>query len=278
MKRCSFRGTWDVGVYLHDSYVPELDELAFNGASILHACVYVGATNAAKIRRIHTSTLPNDPAVPLVGIALYTGKNISLEDCVLQGPTVGISLYGPIISNPYFENTVCNIKLSDSTATSYSVNVIGGVFTKPYTGHPQYASRGPIIYSGNVQGLHMSEPFFLDTNVTDAAVWPMLFGSGGGGEATIIGAKYFGASGGTRAQLFRETAGVSPSLTVIGEPYGIYGATEIILKQDGSYGGNSQGIRVGSGGVISAVSWIPPTIATAVPALLKTAFYIPTMP
>jgi hypothetical protein len=280
VRRCGLRGTWDVGVYLHDAYVPEFDEISFTGASVKHYCMYIGSTDSAKIRRPHLSTLPNDAAVAMVGIGVLSGKNCSIEDSVIQGPTIGISLYGPYgteISNPYFENTVCNIK-GDSVATAYSTNIIGGVFSGPYAGHSQYASRGPLIYSGNLHGVAMVQPNFLNTNVMDANIWPILFGSGGGGEWTIIGAKYTGASGGTRAQLFRETAGVSPSLTVMGEPYGANGAVEIILKQDGSFGGNCQGIRVAAAGVISAVAWTPAVIATPVPALLKGAFYVPVMP
>ncbi len=280
VKRCGFRGTWDVGLYAHDTYVCEFDELAFTGASIKHNCIYVGQTNATKISRAHISALPNDVAVCSVGIALRSGVASTIEDCVMQGVTVGIHLYGPystVIRNPYFENTVCNIK-GDSVATPYSTTIIGGGYSGPYNTHPQYASRGPLIYSGNMQGVTMTQPNFLNTNVMDANIWPILFGSAGGGEWTIQSAKYTGASGGSRAQIFRETAGASPSLTVMGEPYGANGAVELLMKQDGSYGGNCQGIRVGAAGAITATSWTPAVIATAVPALLKGAFYVPTMP
>lgn len=280
VKRVGFTGTFDVGIYMQDTYVCEIDEPSFTGTSIKHNCLYIGTTNSTKIRRLHTSTLPNDATVCMVGIAVAAGKNVSIEDCVFQGPTVGIHLYGPygtVISNPYFENCVCNIK-GDSVATAYSTNIIGGIYSGPYVGHSQYASRGPLIYSGNMQGVDLTQPNFLNTNVTDANIWPILMGSAGGGQWTISGAKYTGASGGSRAQIFRELAGTSPSLSVLGEVYGANGATEIILKDDGAFGGLSYGIRVNNTGVISTTAWTPPAIATAVPALIKTAFYVPVMP
>jgi hypothetical protein len=273
IKNVFLGGTWDIGVLLHGTYVCQLDDIDTTGTFFKRYIVAVSkASNAHTIRKLHTSSYPSDSGITMTGIALEGGMAHNIIDCVLQGPTIGIYLAQTLsarIDNPYFENTICNIKTGDNTRESNSdaTLITGGTYWAPYAYHPQYGSRGPIIFTPRSENVTLEGLGFEATGNAASATgpWPVL-ASTTTNRLAIIQCRHFAST--ARNLIMRDAAGANPSLTIIGSAYGVYNAQEVVLKADGVYGGWSAGIRVDSSGVVSASVFQPPVVSGTVSALI----------
>ncbi len=278
-KRCWFIGTFNIGIMAHDTYVCEFSDCIMNGASIKSFGIYISElSNAVVVRRLHMSNLPNDNAVCMYGVAIKGGSVHTLDDCVIQGPTIGIAtgaVSGVYINNPYFENTLCNMRLGGPNAgpEGYGIMSNGGTLGTAFSSHPQFASVGPVVMF-NAGRAVFTCPNFQSTaaNTTADGPWPFMLGTYAG-NLVVHNAVHYGyepvTANGARDLFYRQNGGVNASLTVTGATYGSHSAHEIILKEDSSYGSLHAGIRV-SGTTITAVAYTPAVIFAAVDALLMT--------
>ena len=279
----TFIGTYAIGILLQDTYVCDIHRVNMLGVSVKKYGIYIGASNSIQINRLHTSMLPNDNAVAMTGIALYGScSGLTIIDSLFQGPTIGIDLGNSSnrtinIINPYFENCLLNIRVGNAAASSgvNGLSITGGTFSVAYPSHPQYASRGPVIWlragvAHSIGGAH-----FLDSPAPANAngPWPILIGTATN-SVTVTPCSQFG-SGVLKDLVMREVAGASPSLNIIGSTYGTFGATELILKKDGAYGGTCYGLRIDNAGTVSTVAYAPTLITGTVNALLTTEIPAP---
>ncbi len=276
VRRAWFYGTFNIGVLLHDTYVCNLEDLIMNGAIVRSYCVFVSSnTQAIVIRRLHTSGFPYDNAVCMYGIAVDGGYALTLADCVIQGATIGIamgaSVTGSIIDNPYFENTLCNVRLGNANVGPNGSGYVmrGGLFSAPYNYHPQYANRGPICYLNCGRAVFDSVSFQSTAdNSTGQGPWPFVL-SQYVSDVQFNNCTHF--AGTTRNLFYREVAGASARLTVIGGNSGAAPGNEIILKDTDNYGTNCHGISVNGAGTITATAYQPAVIFGPVDPLLQTA-------
>ena len=271
----SLTGSWYLGVLLDTTYCCSLDSINTAGASF-SAFIIAISNNSNKhvISKLYTTGYPASAASCLVGIAIQGGYGHSVLDCTLQGQTIGIFLGNPIetlISNPYFENTLCCVKTGDNTKSSNSANTVllGGMYIAPYNTHPQYASAGPMIYTPYTDDLTIQNVGIESTGNATATpgVYPVLL------TTTTLGVKvdnirHFQSN--ARQAVMKEVAGANASLTIIGGTYGTYGATEMVLKCDGSYATNCYGIQISNTGVVSTNAYTPTVVSNATSSLILT--------
>lgn len=275
LRNIKLNGTWDIGALFHDTYVCSLIDVNTTGATLKRFIIAASsATNAFLISRLHTSGYPENNAVALVGVALEGGRTHHITDCLFQGQTIGIFIANAtetVIENNYFENTICNLITGDASRASISASttVIGGRFTAPYAFHPQYASRGPVVWTPRTGSLSFSGSFFEHTGNAASATgpWPVVTTTTTD-SLNFSNVRHFGSN--ERAMIMKEVNGANPGIVVTGATYGVYGAQEVILKCDGNYGGNCYGIRVDSVGTITANAYTPEIINGTVSALLQT--------
>lgn len=277
LENLHFFGTLDIGVLIHDSYVCDLNRVSLVGCTVRRFGVYVGTSNTIRVTRLHTSMTVQDAATCLYGLAVFgAGRNYTIEDCVLQGATIGIALHNSgVVSanilNPYFENTVLPLRFGDTGTSSgpVGVTVMGGVWAGPYATHPQHASRGPIIWGRHGTRFSIKGARFDETPApaTGTGPWSILCGSGLA-HVNVEACSIFGTAT-MKDLVMRELSGNSPSVTIVGDTYGANAATELVLKNDGVFGGASHGIRVNSAGTLSTSAYTPTAITGSVAALLS---------
>lgn len=276
VKGVRLSGVFDIGALYHGTYVCDIDGLWTNGCKFKKMAVAVSSSsNAFSIRRLYTSGAPESASDFYVGVAIEGGSGHSIDDCCFQGQTIGISLATPTstkITNPYFEDVVCAMRLGDPTrpSTSKSTTVIGGLFTTSYASHPQHSLRGPVVYLPRAEKVKFVGPHFQVTNNTAAATGPynLLFAQTTGDVEIELPFHYGGAAWDI---VNREVSGASPSVMLSGSSYGSFGAKELILKADGAWSGASAAIRVDSAGVVTGVAKTIPIMTGAVNAMLTQA-------
>jgi hypothetical protein len=277
VKRVTFTGVVDVGIFVDLSYVPVIEDVSF-ASHAKHYYIYLGDTNAATVNRFYSGNYPENDSVALVGIGLKSGTNSVISNAVFQNETIGISLRNPVdtgIDTPYFENVLCPIKFGDPSYgnPSRTTRVSDAQVGAAYAAHPQYASRGPIFYLSHSDHVILENTGFYTSNATDSSTWSVL-ADAYTGPVTMIG-NYWNA-GSARTDIFRSASGVNPAFNIIGEPIGSSGGTEIIVHD--SDAGSYHGIKINAAGTISGAAWSPPVITGSVNALLTGAFYVPTLP
>lgn len=276
ISKVSFAGTMNVGIWMAATHSNTLEDLSFTAVTVKRACIYFGLCNTTTVRRLYTSLTVADVAVACTGISLASGAGNVFEDCVLQGMTVGVWLNIPsdtIIRNPYSENTICTLSIGSPTGGSQctGTSVYGGHFRHPFASHPQYASRGPIIFISQANQTSFYSPHMVSGSVTDAAMAGWVCKTSVSPQSVSISAPRFFNSD-LRTEFMRTTLAGNPSLTATGVPYGTQNAQEIILKSDGAFGAVSHGIRVDNTGAITATAFTPSVFGASVSALLDAAF------
>jgi len=277
VKDCRIHGRFDIGIILHDTYVCNIKNVDTTGTWFKRIIVAISsASNAHVVDRLHTSSLPTDAGTPLIGVAIEGGQGNVVRDSLFQGQTIGVYIAGGAVSteinNPYFENTVCNIKTGDNTRISDSMSTLitGGSFGTPYPDHSQYASRGPVVYTPRTSNLTFVNPGFHLTGSSGVSTGPFpILTTFTTAMISIHGGRHY--NGTLRNLVMRDTNGASPSLTITGGTYGTFNAQELVLKVDGAWAGWSAGIRVDNTGVVSASTFQPPVITGSVSALLNSA-------
>lgn len=278
-----FFGTFDIGIIIQDAYVCDINRVTISGCTVKRFGIYIGASNSIKISRLHTSIQVQDAATCMYGLAIYGGgREYTIADCLFQGTTIGIALHNSgVIStnifNAYFENCVCNLRAGSpaSAGGPIGINIIGGAWGGPYAYHPQYASRGPIIWLRygsrfNIKGARFDQ---VPAPATSTGPWSILCAIGQSG-VNVEACSIFGSST-MKDLVMRETSGASPLVTIVGDTYGAYGGTEIVLKKDGAYGGTSYGIRVDTAGAVTTSAYAPTQITGAPAALLSSELPAP---
>jgi hypothetical protein len=279
-QRLIFYGTMRFGVIAERTYVCNLDALVFNGCSVRTANVFLGESNATTISRVHTSGFPNDVAECLYGIALsVSGSTNAVRDCVLQGNTIGIagsSSGFTEIDNPYFENTLCPMRLGNIASSQGKYKVTGGIFIDPDASHSQYSSRGPlIILACNTVTLDTIAVEVTAVTASANGPWPIVLDSCE--DLTLINPFHYGPSATIPARnlIYRRVAGSNTGITILASDYekDDHHPTEIVLKNAGNYGSTCYGIRIDSGGSVVTSAYQPAIInngSTDINALLLT--------
>ena len=283
MRNIGFHGNFDIGVHVGAGDVLEMDELTFFECGIKRAAIYIGGGNAITVRKLHTSglaieTAGTDTAYGIAVGGVSAARSVTISDCIFQGLTIGIGLCrvnAVNIDNPYFEETLCNVRTGDPTISIDSRSIVfnGGSYTATST-HAQHASRGPLIYLVRARTATFNTPNFLNSVEDDAILQP-IFCDVTTNNVVVINPYFYdsavpGAGAPLRTNLFMQSTGSpSPSITGIGIPYGTNGAHELILKKDGAYGGTSYGLRIDTSGTVSTTAFTPPTYAA--PNALLTA-------
>lgn len=274
-------GTFDVGIYLDQSYVCEISNPVFNGARIKHYAIYLGRQNQTQIRGVHTgSSYPADNSVASVGLGIKDGKGVSIEEFTAQGPTIGIDIFTPssvTVRNFYSEVCLCPVRIGDTSGSGNAgtVTFVGGIFSAPGSGHPQYSSRGPIFYNRGSLRVVLLNPYFTNRHADDTNIWNIV---------NLLKAQYMSVIGGRfqnsdlRTEVYRGTSSDNTSIWAPNVPYGTHSGTEDIRKAAGAFNSEHFGLRIDNSGTITTSSWIPSVIGSAVPSLLTGDFYEPTPP
>ena len=280
VENCAFSGTMAIGVYLDLTYVCEVSRASFLGALVRDYSVYVGDTNAVTVYKLHTSGYGQSASVASVGCGIHSGAGHSIIDPIIQGADIGISVFSGsalTINNPYFENTLCPIRIGQPVSGQLVIgtSIFGGRYIGVNAAHPNFSKRGPIIYGAAFDYLTMFNPSFATTKVVDANSYPMVFDLGAN-LCTIHGARMYLST--MRDEMFRSEANANVQLTVTGSKYGTNNATEMILKKDGAYGSTSYRLGVDTSGTIVTTAYQPAIVSTAVDSFLRSAFAVPTLP
>jgi hypothetical protein len=275
-----FYGTYNIGIALQDTYVCDLNRVIMNGCSIKSFGIYLGATNSIKISRFFTqSTYPYDSSNCMTGIAIRGSYDYSIYDSIFQGPTIGIDIAdyvkSVVIVNSYNEQCLCPLRIgsSGSGGGAFGIAVIGGSYSAAISGHPQSASAGPTIYyrSGravNISGARIDE---VPAPTSLTGPWSILSGFYAG-ELTVSSLSMYS---GTMKDGVMRTGAFSPQVTIIGDQYGTFAATELILRGDGAYPGSCFGIRLNNAGAITTAAYCPAVITGSVSALLSGDIPVP---
>jgi hypothetical protein len=274
LRNIGFDGNFDIGVHVGAGDVLDFDQLTFFHCGLKRAAIYIGGGNAITIRKLHTSgisieTPASDTVFGVAAGAVATLTEMTLHDCIFQGLTIGVSLAranNVVIENPYFEETLCNVRTGDLTIAVDSRGVIlrGGNYSSTSL-HSQHASRGPLVYLPYARTVTLDTLNFQNSVEDDASIQP-IFCDVTTTNVVVINPYFYDsgvpAGGALRTNLFMQSSGSpSPSITAIGIPYGSYGAHELILKKDGAYGGTSYGIRIDNAGAVTTSAFTPPTHA-----------------
>lgn len=285
-RRVNVMGPMDVGFFLNDTYVCLFEDCTLNGSSIRRYGFYVQSCNDVSFIRPHFSGLPNDNALMSVAIGIRDGNKFLIMSPVYQGHTVGLSLRNPksvLQLGAYSENTLCCLRTGVSGSLSDLLDV-ASKYSAPFASHPQYASRGPLIWAEGSDA-HFVRPRFLNTNAgtggTGAGVIPSIYPIvlGLGMKCIQVDGAHWNTSN-ARAEIFRAIAGASPGIVINGNDFdpGDTHGTEILLKNFGSYGSNCTGIRFNAANQLVPTAWQPAVVPTPVSALLSSAFAEPVLP
>ena len=276
-----FYGTFNNGIVIHDAYVCDFNRISLCGCAVNNFCMYIGASNSIKINRFFTNSCsPYNISIPMTGIAIHGSYNFSIYDSLFQGTTIGIDIAdgvkSVVIVNPYTEQCLCPIRIGSQLGRgggAYAVSIIGGSFGAAISGHPQSASAGPTIYyrSGH------------DVSITGARIDEVPAPTSLTGPWSILTTYYSGnltlsslnMYSGTMKTAVMRTSNFSPQVTIIGDQYGTFAATEFILRGDGAYPGSCFGIRVNNAGAITTAAYSPAVITGSVSALLSGDIPVP---
>jgi hypothetical protein len=281
IERVGLRGTYEIGVYLDNNYVSRISDLSVNDASVKRAHVWVGTQNQTTIERVHTSgTYPNDSAIQLVGIALKSGLGACIRDCLFQGLTLGMDIYGAqstTIINPYFENSLSWLRAGIDGGVTFptTLKVIGGTYEPVMVTHPQYADRGPGFYFAAGYNLSLDNVRFAATHAADAGFWPIVLGGFGASYTMQMANMHANAS-----HILNEIARTGAHNWAISHQGPIEttldnGDTGILMKASNDYDANHQIVTSATDGTItSSTNWQPPATAT-VGGVLAQPFYTP---
>lgn len=277
-----FYGTFDIGILMDDVYICRLDNVVMGtGCSVKRAGILIGTSNGVRISNFHSSIVPNAVGTCARGIAIHgggSGKGYWIDNPALQGWTIGIDVGGGVGNlnalGVYTENTVCSARVGSGITAALGTNLQGN-WSGPYSGHIQYAARGPIIYAPAFTALRIKTGRFDNTPDSTNGVnraWSILCGAG----ALTLAVEQQSVFGNTidRDLVMREAAGNSPSVDMT-SLYGANGAREIILKKDGAFASTHYGLRIDTAGAVSTVVWAPAVIAGTVDPLLTAAMPVP---
>lgn len=125
--------------YLLNVYDSEISKLTFTGctAGTGGACLNIaGGLNGVRVSRVYTSSFTDK------GINIGGGAGITLSDPVIQGATTGIYITrcrGASVLNPYYENVVNPVEITNADADIGNVGFYGGFWGGPYESHPNVA-------------------------------------------------------------------------------------------------------------------------------------------
>ncbi len=276
-RRVQFYGTMRFGVLANDTYVCDFDTLSFEGSSVRTANVFLGVSNGTTIRKVTTSGYPNTVGECLYGVALSNSGNAnSVRDCVLQGNTIGIagSAAGYTeLSNNYYENNVCMLRLGNIASSSGTYHVTGGTYGIPTAGHTQYAKRGPMVILA-CSNATFPGPAIATTAANAAATGPWPFVLDSCTRLSITNPQHTGGATATygRDLIYRRVAGSNTGISMVCH-YNSgtnYNAQELILKNSGEFASQCAGIRIASDESIAAVAYQPAIIFADMDALLLT--------
>jgi len=170
-------------LYLLNIYDAKFDFLTFTGCSAGTggACVNVASGfNSMEISNMYTSAFTD------IGLNLQGGAAIIISNSTIQGATTGIymsSVRGVFIHNPYFENVVNPVEISNAISDIDNVIIMGGYWGGPYPSHPDVALDNTVMvrYLGNTSGVTMYGGKFA---VSDSG--KKLASVGGSGVINII--------------------------------------------------------------------------------------------
>jgi len=291
VRRVSFYGTMLMPVFMDNTYVCYIDDIVTVGAAVHRYCTFIGPnTNQMVISRPHFSNLPPNAAIAQAGIGIAGGSGHTILAPCLQGHTFGIILKTPQgvdVINPRSENVLCNIRTGSAGFVSNGISLRRGTYSRAYTDHPQYSSRGPLIYAEGAKDLDIDHPTFLNVRrnangtIADADCFPIVVGNNMH-TFMLRGGSWVGSR--ARDEIFRGVAAASPGYQI--DAFWDHNDTrsfETIRKTPGNYGMIGYGTQLTAAGAINQVFWQPDHLEASglnkpVSSLLNSAFFDPVLP
>jgi hypothetical protein len=273
VERVHIKGTMNLGILSDDAYVSSFRDVVMQGAIVKTACIFMDRCNAMLVERLHSSTAPQDSAVCNYGVAISNGHGNKITNCVFQSLTIGVATHSGsfTIDTPYFEETLCPMRLGNVNSGEGVVTVIGGNYSLPGATHPQYAKRGPVVLCSADRTVMTNPAFLVTTANTDArGPWPLLLS--GANYFELHGGFHFGAVAPKLRKLFlQKNGGTTCGITIIGEDYGSHGGTALSMKRAGSFGGTMGTLYFDADSLLTTgQGWTVDTAFAAVDSLLTT--------